>query len=305
MYVCIIVAYRSQSESESDAVYATPPPEKQTTYIVFESALLLLFSACIYCGKVTTKVKKFVNGSFLRVTQWCNRCKRKRVWESQPFIGDVPAGNLLTSAAILYAGALPAKALRVFSTLNCATISYSTFFRHQSTYLIPAVNRVYQCHQRALLNSLKDIGGLVVAGDGRADSPGHSAKYGTYSVIELTINKVVDFQLVQVYSIIVDLHFAHAIIIMCFKTMWLFIPFQSNEVGGSYYMEKEGLERVIAFLKENGLSINVIVTDRHRQIDKWIRETYTDMEHYYDAWHVAKGRMHNIVHTQCALKYQI
>ena len=162
MYVCIIVAYRSQSESESDAVYATP--EKQTTYIVFVSALL--FSACIYCDKVTTKVKKFVNGSFLRVTQWCNRCKRKCVWKSQLFIGDVPAGNLLTSAAILYAGALQAKVLRVFSTLNCATISYSSFFRHQSTYLIPAVNRVYQRHQRALLNSLKDIGGLVVAGDG-------------------------------------------------------------------------------------------------------------------------------------------
>ena len=53
-------------------------------------------------------------------------------------------------------------------------------------------------------------------------------------------------------------------------------------------MEKEGLERVIAFLQKNGLSITVIVTDRHREIDKWIRETHTDMEHYYDAWHVAR-----------------
>ena len=67
------------------------------------------------------------------------------------------------------------------------------------------------------------------------------------------------------------------------------IPFQSNEVGGSYYMEKEGLERVIAFMEKNGLRIKVLVTDRHRQIDKWIRETHTDMEHYYDSWHVAKG----------------
>ena len=44
---------------------------------------------------------------------------------------------------------------------------------------------VYQRHQKTLLNSLKDKDGLVVAGDGRTDSPGHSAKYGTYSVIEL------------------------------------------------------------------------------------------------------------------------
>ena len=104
-------------------------------------------------------------------------------------------------------------------------------------------------------------------------------KYDTYSVIELTINKVVDFHLVQVYSVIVDLHFAHAIIIMmCFKTMhcgYLF-PFRVMKLEAVIIliMEKEGLERVIGFLQENGLSINVIVTDRHQQIDKWIRETY-------------------------------
>ena len=39
---------------------------------------------------------------------------------------------------------------------------------------------------------------LMVGGDGRADSPGHSAKYGTYSLLELLCNKIVDFQLVRV-----------------------------------------------------------------------------------------------------------
>ena len=40
---------------------------------------------------------------------------------------------------------------------------------------------------------------LVIAGDGRADSPGHSAKYGCYTLVELKCNKVIDFKLVQVY----------------------------------------------------------------------------------------------------------
>ena len=35
-------------------------------------------------------------------------------------------------------------------------------------------------------------------------------------------------------------------------------------------MEIEGLARAISFLSEKKLSIGVLVTDRHRQIYKWI-----------------------------------
>ena len=42
---------------------------------------------------------------------------------------------------------------------------------------------------------------LALSGDGRADSPGHSAKYGSYSVIDMSCSKVVDFKLVQVIDI--------------------------------------------------------------------------------------------------------
>ena len=38
----------------------------------------------------------------------------------------------------------------------------------------------------------------MLAGDGRCDSPGHNAKYGTYSVMEVTTEKIVDFSVVQV-----------------------------------------------------------------------------------------------------------
>ena len=32
----------------------------------------------------------------------------------------------------------------------------------------------------------------------------------------------------------------------------------------------------------------MLVTDRHRQIAKWLREN-VHAAHYYDVWHVAKG----------------
>ena len=63
-------------------------------------------------------------------------------------------------------------------------------------------------------------------------------------------------------------------------------------------MEKEGLVRAINNLQENGLEINILVTDRHRQIAKWIRETLSNVKHYYDVWHLAKGKIMSIVSKQ-------
>ena len=51
------------------------------------------------------------------VIMWC-----QRKWESQPYIKSIPAGNLLLSAAMLFAGARPTKTLRVLNLLRCATI---------------------------------------------------------------------------------------------------------------------------------------------------------------------------------------
>ena len=65
--------------------------------------------------------------------------------------------------------------------------------------------------------------------------------------------------------------------------------FQSNEVSGSYHMEKEGLHRLVEFLKEEGLRVGVLVTDRHKQINKWICEIHPEVKHYYDICHFAKG----------------
>ena len=38
---------------------------------------------------------------------------------------------------------------------------------------------------------------IVLGGDGQADSLGHSAKYGSYSIIELESNILLNIQLVQ------------------------------------------------------------------------------------------------------------
>ena len=54
-------------------------------------------------------------------------------------------------------------------------------------------------------------------------------------------------------------------------------------------MEKEGLKQSMEFLGQYGLHVDVLVTDRHKQINKWLRETHPSVKHYFDIWHVGKG----------------
>ena len=193
------IIYQETTASEDSEPESDLPVEKQQTYLVFESALLLLFSICFMCRSTYTSIEKVTIGSFLCIKQICSHCNNIYIWESQPYVGKIPAGNILISAAILYTGSLPAKAIRVFHSLNCATITRKTFFRHQKSFLQPAINFTWEKEQETLINQLiikKEA--LVLGGDGRADSPGHSAKYGSYSIIDLKQNKVVDLKLVQV-----------------------------------------------------------------------------------------------------------
>ena len=77
---------------------------------------------------------------------------------------------------------------------------------------------------------------VSLGGDERANSPGHSAKYGTYTMMSLDLNAVIDLQLVT-----------------------------SNEVKGSSNMEKEGFVRSFTKISER-LSISKSISDRHLSI---------------------------------------
>ena len=60
-------------------------------------------------------------------------------------------------------------------------------------------------------------------------------------------------------------------------------------MASSYHMEKEGLIRCLSVLNTQGFTVQTLVTDRHRQIGKWMREEMPHVQHLFDVWHVAKG----------------
>jgi len=114
-------------------------------------------------------------------------------------IKDIPAGNLHMSAAMYFSGASFAKMQRVFAALRLQCISSSTFYRHVQQLLQPTIFSMWNDHQSQLLDTLSQRSGdIVLGGDMRADSPGHCAKYGSYTVMELTSNRLIYISLIQV-----------------------------------------------------------------------------------------------------------
>lgn len=70
---------------------------------------------------------------------------------------------------------------------------------HQRNILHLAVNHKWEeFQQKYVAHILQRETPLAVGGDGRADTPGHSAKFGSYTMMDLDESLVFDVQLVQV-----------------------------------------------------------------------------------------------------------
>lgn len=130
----------------------------------------------------------------------------------------------------------------------------------QKEYMLPTINNMWKCHQEQVLSDYVGGSDLVVAGDGRCDSPGHCATYGTYSLMDVNTNLILATNIVKV-----------------------------TEVKNSYNMENEGLIRCLSELQQADVSVSTLATDRHPQISKTMRDKYPNISHQYDVWHLAKG----------------
>jgi len=136
----------------------------------------------------------------ISITTSCINCKQDFTWNSQPTIlGRFPAGNILLSFAILCAGASTNKVLLVFRHMGLVAYHYPAYYYHQRHLLVPAIVKFWRSYQAKILTSLKDKD-VVLAGDGRHDSMGHSAKYGTYTIFCCTVGLIIHIVLLQVHS---------------------------------------------------------------------------------------------------------
>ena len=66
-------------------------------------------------------------------------------------------------------------------------------------YIQTTVHMFWERHQKELIDTFirTNSSGLIFARDGRCNSPGNCAKYGSYTFMEQRCNKILHFQLVQ------------------------------------------------------------------------------------------------------------
>ena len=230
---------------------------KDRKFLVFESQLMQLFQQCHRCG-LEVKLETSIRGTLLVVNGTCPDGHVLQ-WQSQPMVRGMAAGNLLLSAAILLCGLTFTSIANLADVFNLAVFSERYFYRLQKEYLYPVVHTNYIRQQEAVIEYLRG-NQLHLSGDGRCDSPGYSAKYGTYSLMDSAIDLILDYSLIQV-----------------------------SEVGSSVAMEKEGLRRCLDKLLTQGVTITSIATDRHTGVASLMKKEYSFIDHQYDVWHMAKS----------------
>lgn len=182
-------------------------------------------------------------------------------WFSQPRFENMFAGNLMMAAAILMSGNSFMKTTHFCRSMGLKHIGKDTFYRVQRLFVAPVVKEFWSRMQREIMDSFGE-NGVTLAGDGRCDSPGHSAQYCSYVFTDNNSRRVLHVEVVDV-----------------------------REAGGkSPNMEKLAFEKGMEFLMKQ-INVEEIVTDGHMQIAALMKNSvkFKDVTHQQDIWHGAKN----------------
>ncbi|XP_065180373.1 uncharacterized protein LOC135810903 [Sycon ciliatum] len=229
-------------------------------YFVCESSLFMLMKYCPKCGgKVICRTKTLV-GPMLVVKMICEQdCDV--IWRSHTTTGKAQQQSLcsiLLVAAILLCGGTYSKFSKFAEFFHLQFMSRRTFFSIQQKFVFPVIQAAWLA-ERTRVHSLLLGRQLTLAGDGRCDSPGYSARFGTYTFMDVASDLIVDYHLAM-----------------------------STDTTSSVAMEKMGFVVTLDRCLEQGLKIATVVTDRSPSIKKEMRGRHS-IKHQFDVWHYAKS----------------
>ena len=164
-------------------------------------------------------------------------------WRSQQVINRYALGDSRLAASTLYSANTYAKLEAFFKLANIPFLCKTSYYNIQKKFLFGVINEAWLNERTILISGIKKKPACSLSGDRRCDSPGHCAKYMTYSILDQASNKVIDMEICQ-----------------------------CTQAGNSNRMEKFAFVKVLKRLKNENFKIEMLTTDRHSQIKKHMRE---------------------------------
>ena len=210
-----------------------------------------LFRWCFQCGAPCEISKIVSTGASTSVNTNCDRGHENN-WNSLAKEGQFHEGHDTLAASILLSGLSYQRFSEAMEIGNIEFFRKDMFYRLQKKFLFLAINNVYVRQARKLIEELKRGEIVYLLGDGRCDSPGYGATYGTYSLMNEKDNRIVDFFI------------AHVKIV--------------------------GLGYLIKYFESCGVDIDILTTDQHKQIRCFLRKEYPETNSTFGIEQRIRGR---------------
>ena len=213
-----------------------------------EKVIDLLEGQCseVGCNGIRKVVERKLEAGVLLLTYKCTK-GHGGVWSSSSVLGEKRGQKLYVSSVLLASSVLVSgnnfeKVSLLAKSMNLHFVSSTHFSRMQTFYALPSIREMWN-NMKEVIWKVFENDVLVVCGDGRMDSPGFSAKYCVYTMMEHYLNVIIDLEVVD-----------------------------KREAGGtSTLMEKMGCKRLLERMM-NSLNLGELVTDASRVIMKMVRE---------------------------------
>ena len=165
--------------------------------MVFCFFLIQLLQRCSICLSPAIIERSFVKGTMIIVDLLC-KIQRCTTWCSQQINNGMCTGNTNISAGILFSGNTFQHMKEIINIANVAFTSQLTFYSIRKKLLYPVIHRVYTTNRALLFESAKEESKSHLLGDGKCDSPGYNAKYGTYTLRDNQSGQILDFHISHV-----------------------------------------------------------------------------------------------------------
>ena len=262
----------SQESDVEDAGHAATSPASPQVILAFANKISELLKFCPSCGSPVEE--EYVRVNFdaglmyvsLICLQGCNY-----TWTSQPTMSmqrcRSGSADFQLAASFVLCGGTYALLKAVADCMQMGVVSAQTYYKIQRECIAPVVFSTWSAQQHVILQDLSEKATVRLAGDARCDSPGFSAKYSTYTLMDYDSGYVVCGRVVQL----------------------------GQEENSSVGMEKVGLKSCLEKVLSHEVPVSVLTTDRSPSVIKMMKTDFPEIDHQFDIWHLAKSIKKNIL----------